>query len=75
MCVGDPGCSRECFASELHACRTEVKNLGLTLRSLVFPNNSVRVLGDLETIFSGVSRYRDAGRLDNLMMGDPALSL
>lgn len=42
--VGEPGCSRECFASELSACRVEAEKLGLNLRSFVFPRNSVGYL-------------------------------
>jgi hypothetical protein len=33
------------------------------------------LFNDIETIFTEVCRYRDAGRLDNLTMGDMALSL
>lgn len=39
--IGEPGCSRECFASELNACRVEAEKLGLNLQSFVFPRNSI----------------------------------
>ncbi len=39
--VGDPGCSRECFESELRACRLAAEQFGVTLRSFVFPRNMV----------------------------------
>ncbi len=45
--VGDPGCSRECFASELRACRIEAEKVGVTLQSFVFPRNS---LGHLDVL-------------------------
>ncbi len=38
--AGEPGCSRECFSSELKACQAIADKLGLTLRSFVFPRNS-----------------------------------
>lgn len=36
---GDPGCSRECAASEVARCVQEAAALGITLRSFVFPRN------------------------------------
>lgn len=45
--VGDPGCSRDCFESELRACRLEAEQLDLVLQSFVFPRNSV---GHLEVL-------------------------
>lgn len=39
--VGEPGCSRECFASELQACHLAAKKFGVTLESFVFPRNTV----------------------------------
>ncbi len=57
--VGEPGCSRECFASELHACHVEAERFGLNLQSLVFPRNSIGhldVLADAGfTAFRGVA--------------------
>jgi peptidoglycan/xylan/chitin deacetylase (PgdA/CDA1 family) len=54
--VGAPGCSRECFTSELTACRSEAEKLGLTLQSFVFPRNSI---GHLDVLFeSGFLTYR-----------------
>jgi peptidoglycan/xylan/chitin deacetylase (PgdA/CDA1 family) len=37
----DPGCSREAAASDLAACVEAARELGLTLRSFVFPRNGV----------------------------------
>jgi len=37
--VGDPGCSRDCFASELRACCLAAEEFGVTLESFVFPRN------------------------------------
>lgn len=39
--IGETGCSRECFASELEACRREATSFGLKLQSFVFPRNSI----------------------------------
>lgn len=41
MIVGDPGCSRECFDSELRACVAQAEDRGVVLKSFVFPRNSV----------------------------------
>ncbi len=54
--VGRPGCSRECFASELRACRDEAEKLGLNLESFVYPGNSVGHLDILAE--SGFLAYR-----------------
>jgi hypothetical protein len=54
--VGEPGCSRECFASELRACCVEAEKLGLNLQSFVFPRNSV---GHLDVLAeAGFLAYR-----------------
>lgn len=37
---GDPGCSRACAESELARCVAAARELGITLRSFVFPRNS-----------------------------------
>jgi hypothetical protein len=47
MKVGDPSCSRECFESDLIACQSEAKKLGVNLRSFIFPWNSVGHLDSL----------------------------
>lgn len=39
--VGEPGCSKECFASELRACQVEATKFGTTLDSFVFPRNEI----------------------------------
>jgi hypothetical protein len=54
--IGEPGCSRECFASELRACRVEAEKLGLNLRSFVFPRNSIGYLDVLSE--AGFLTYR-----------------
>jgi hypothetical protein len=54
--VGEAGCSRECFASELKACRVEAEKLGLNLQSFVFPRNSVGHLDALTE--AGFLAYR-----------------
>jgi len=41
MIAGDLGCSRECFASEIRACREQAAKWGVTLQSFVFPRNSI----------------------------------
>jgi hypothetical protein len=54
--VGEQGCSRECFASELRTCSVEAEKLGLTLQSFVFPRNSV---GHLDVLAkAGFIAYR-----------------
>ena len=59
MIVGDPGCSRECFESELEACRAATADWGIQLRSFVFPRNSIGHLDILAeqgfTSFRGVA--------------------
>ena len=58
--VGDDGCSRECLESELRACQAGAANYGVTLRSFVFPRNSVGHLDRLGeagfTSFRGINR-------------------
>lgn len=39
--VGDPGCSEECFDSEIKLCRRLAKEHGIDLKSFVFPRGSV----------------------------------
>ena len=41
MIVGDPGCSQECFDSELRACLEQASKRDVDLKSFVFPRNSV----------------------------------
>jgi peptidoglycan/xylan/chitin deacetylase (PgdA/CDA1 family) len=54
--VGEPGCSPECFASELRACHVEAEKSGLNLQSFVFPRNSV---GHLDVLAdAGFLAYR-----------------
>ena len=56
LIVGDPGCSRECFDSELQACRAEAERWGIPLQSFVFPRNSI---GHLDTLAAhGFTAYR-----------------
>jgi hypothetical protein len=54
--VGEPGCSRECFSSELRACQNEAAKLGLSLQSFVYPRNSVGHLDEL--VKAGFTVYR-----------------
>lgn len=54
--VGDPGCSRECFDSELKACVEVARAWGITLRSFVYPRNSI---GHLDVLAAnGFTAYR-----------------
>jgi hypothetical protein len=39
--TGDPGCSRECFDSELKACQEVATLWGINLKSFVYPRNSI----------------------------------
>jgi peptidoglycan/xylan/chitin deacetylase (PgdA/CDA1 family) len=56
MIVGDTGCSRECFNSELRACVEQAEKWGVTLKSFIFPRNSV---GHLDVLAeNGFSTYR-----------------
>lgn len=41
MIVGDPGCSREAFSSELAASRDAASAHGVGMRSFVYPRNSI----------------------------------
>jgi peptidoglycan/xylan/chitin deacetylase (PgdA/CDA1 family) len=52
----DPGCSREAAESDLVACVEAARELGLTLRSFVFPRNGVGHLDLLPQL--GFSAYR-----------------
>jgi peptidoglycan/xylan/chitin deacetylase (PgdA/CDA1 family) len=45
--VGDPGCTRESFESELRACRVQAEKHNLPLRSFIFPRNSINHLDTL----------------------------
>jgi hypothetical protein len=56
MIVGDAGCSRECFVSEIQACRAQAEKWGLTLKSFILPRNSVGHLDVLDE--NGFSAYR-----------------
>lgn len=57
MVAGDPGCSRECFDSELRACVEQGSKRDAVLKSFVFPRNSVGHLDVLAengfTVFRG----------------------
>ncbi len=54
--VGDPSCSQEQFESELNACKSAAGNIGVNLRSFVFPYNSVGHLDSLRSY--GFTSYR-----------------
>ncbi|MDH3680061.1 MAG: polysaccharide deacetylase family protein [Acidimicrobiia bacterium] len=41
MIIGDPGCSRETFASELRAAIAAADARGIALRSLIYPRNQI----------------------------------
>lgn len=56
MIIGDPGCSRECFDSELKACKSAAKPWGIQLKSFVFPRNAIGHLDVLAT--NGFSAFR-----------------
>jgi peptidoglycan/xylan/chitin deacetylase (PgdA/CDA1 family) len=54
--AGEPGCSRECFESDLRAAIEVARAWGLELRSYVFPQNSI---GHLDVLASqGFRAYR-----------------
>ena len=54
--VGDPGCSREAFATDLEACHQVARTDGLELRSFVYPRNSI---GHVDVLAqSGFSVFR-----------------
>ncbi len=56
LMAGDPGCSRETFASEMRAARSAADAAGVDLRSLVYPRNS---LGHVDVLREqGFSAYR-----------------
>ena len=46
--VGDPGCGREAFRTDLAACVTAATAMGIDLRSFVFPRNSIDYVDVLE---------------------------
>jgi peptidoglycan/xylan/chitin deacetylase (PgdA/CDA1 family) len=54
--AGEPGCTRECFSSELRACRVEADKLSVNLQSFVYPRNSVGYLDELAK--AGFTAYR-----------------
>jgi len=56
MIIGDPGCNRECFASELRASQQAAKSWGITLKSFVFPRNAIAHLDVLAA--NGFSAFR-----------------
>ncbi|MGI9627176.1 MAG: hypothetical protein ACR2QM_10105 [Longimicrobiales bacterium] len=54
--VGEPGCSRACFDSELAACQAAASKWGVELKTLVFPRNSI---GHLDVLAShGFQAFR-----------------
>lgn len=56
MIVGDAGCSRECFESEIRACLEQAEKWGVNLKSFIFPRNSV---GHLDVLAqNGFNSYR-----------------
>lgn len=57
--AGDPACSREQFEAELAACQAAAERLGISLRSFVFPYNSIGHLDSLEKF--GLIAYRGRG--------------
>ncbi len=64
--VGDPGCSRECFASELRACRLAAEEFGVILKSFVFPRNIVGHLDVLREQEFMAYRGVNSGQLSRL---------
>jgi hypothetical protein len=56
MIIGDPGCSRDCFDSELKACRSVAESWGINLKSFVFPRNAIGHLDALAA--NGFSAFR-----------------
>lgn len=54
--VGEPGCSREVFLSEIHACQEEARKLKIDLKSFVFPRNSIAFIDVLAN--TGFLAYR-----------------
>ncbi len=58
--MGDPGCSREAFQSELRACQEAARPWGIQLRSFVFPRNSIGHLDALSA--SGYTAFRGLAR-------------
>ena len=54
--VGDPGCDREAFRSDVAACVSTAAENGIELRSFVFPRNSIGHVDVLEE--AGFTAYR-----------------
>lgn len=72
MVVGDPGCSRECFDSELKASLAAASRWGIAPRSFVFPRNSIGHLDVLAangfTTFRGLAPGQEGrGRVSGLL--------
>lgn len=75
--AGDPGCSRECFDSELVACIEAAEQWHVKLTSFVFPRNSIGHLDVLNRhgfrAFRGrtrrPSRSRDLGAVGRVVRG------
>lgn len=67
LIVGDPGCSRDTFSSELRAAVAAAEAKGITLRSLIYPRNQ---LGHQEVLDEhGIIAYR--GRRPSREAGNP----
>ncbi len=65
--AGHPGCSRQCFESEVRACVDAARGWGLKLTSFVFPRNSVAHLDVLrEQGFRAFRGSSDDGVLTKL---------
>jgi peptidoglycan/xylan/chitin deacetylase (PgdA/CDA1 family) len=58
--AGDPGCSAEAFRSDLAACAAGANGHGLTLRSFVYPRNSIGHVEELAA--AGYRSYRGSPR-------------
>jgi hypothetical protein len=58
LIVGDPGCSREAFRTDLQACRAVAERAGVRLDSFVYPRNSIGHLDVLEE--AGFTTFRGA---------------
>ena len=65
--IGDAGCSREAFDSELKACIDLANVWGLELKSFVYPRNSIGHLDVLEE--NGFSNFR--GNVSRWYQGQP----
>ena len=56
MIVGDEGCSRSCFDSDIQACVDQAEEWGVALKSFIFPRNRV---GHLDVLAEkGFNSYR-----------------